>query len=131
GAACTYPEANMKAVVIERYGTADVLELRDVPKPSPEAHEVLVRVHAASVNDWDNGLLRGMLVNRIFSGLFKPRVRILGCDIAGSVEAVGASIKAFQAGDAVYGDLCACGFGAFAEYVCVPEAALARKPAGM
>jgi NADPH:quinone reductase-like Zn-dependent oxidoreductase len=67
----------------------------------------------------------------MFSGLFTPRVHILGCDIAGRVEAVGGDVKAFQPGDEVYGDLCMSGFGAFAEYACAPEACLAHKPAGM
>src|SRR5574341_106664 len=65
------------------------------------------------------------------NGLFTPKVRIIGCDIGGRVEAVGENAKAFQPGDEVYGDLCMSGFGAFAEYACAPEAALARKPAGM
>jgi NADPH:quinone reductase-like Zn-dependent oxidoreductase len=121
----------MKAVVRDSYGTPDVLELRDVAKPTPKADHVLVRVLAASLNDWDWGLLRGAPVNRVFSGLFKPRVRILGGDIAGRVEAVGGEVKAFQPGDEVYGDLCMSGFGAFAEFACVPAASLARKPAGM
>src|SRR5687768_6368093 len=121
----------MKAVVMGRYGTPDVLEQRDVAKPTPKANEVLVRVLAASVNDWDWGLLRGAPINRMFDGLFTPKVRILGGDIAGRVEAVGRDVKAFQPGDEVYGDLCNSGFGAFAEYACAPEAALAHKPAGM
>ncbi|HEY5388690.1 MAG TPA: NAD(P)-dependent alcohol dehydrogenase, partial [Thermoleophilia bacterium] len=121
----------MKAVVMDRYGTPDVLELRDVAQPAPKADQVLVRVLAASVNDWDWGLLRGAPVNRMLSGLFTPRVHILGGDIAGRVEAVGGDVKAFQPGDEVYGDLCRSGFGAFAEYVCAPEAGLAHKPTGM
>ena len=126
-------EALMKAVVIERYGTPDILELRDVAKPTPNADEVLVRVHAASVNDWDWGLLQGTpFVNRVVvSGLFKPRVQIIGGDIAGRVEAVGRDVKAFEPGDEVYGDLCMSGFGAFAEYACAPEAGLAHIPASM
>ena len=84
--------------------------------------------HAASINDWDYGLLLGAsLVGRMMSGLFKPRVKILGCDIAGRVEAVGEGVEAFQLGDEVYGDLSASGFGAFAEYVCVPAANVARS----
>ncbi|MCP4967694.1 MAG: NAD(P)-dependent alcohol dehydrogenase [bacterium] len=122
----------MKAVVMERYGTPDVLELRDVARPTPEAGEILVRVHAASVNDWDWALIIGRpFIYRLFSGLLKPRVQTVGCDIAGRVEAVGENVKAFQPGDEVYGDLCMSGFGAFAEYACAPEAGLARKPAGM
>jgi len=116
---------------MDRYGTPDVLELRDVAKPMPKADEVLVRVLAASVNDWDWGLLRGAPVNRLFNGLYRPRVHILGGDIAGRVEAVGGAVKAFQPGDEVYGDLCMSGFGAFAEFACAPERCLARKPARM
>jgi NADPH:quinone reductase-like Zn-dependent oxidoreductase len=122
----------MKAIVMKRYGTPDVLELRDVTKPTPEADEVLVRVHAASVNDWDWGLLQGTpFMNRMVSGLFRPKVRIIGGDIAGRVEAVGVDVRAFQPGDEVYGDLCMSGFGGFAEYACAPETTLAHKPATM
>lgn len=122
----------MKAIIAERYGTPDILELREVAKPAPKAGEVLVRVHAASVNDWDLSMLQGTpFIARVLNGLFTPTVLILGSDIAGRVEAVGGDVKAFQPGDEVYGDLSASGFGAFAEYVCAPEAALARKPAGM
>lgn len=117
---------------MERYGTPDVLELRDVATPTPKAHEVLVRVHAASVNDWDYGLLQGTPhVMRFLYGLFTPKLRIIGCDIAGRVEAVGEDVQAFRPGDEVYGDLCQSGFGAFAEYACAPEASLARKLPGM
>lgn len=117
---------------MERYGTPDVLELREVAKPSPKADEVLVRVHAASINDWDWGLLQGTpFVNRMVSGLFTPKVKIIGGDIAGRVEAVGGDVKAFQPGDEVYGDLCMSGFGAFAEYACAPEAGLAHRPLRM
>ncbi len=121
----------MKAVVMERYGAPGVLELRDVPTPAPKPHEVLVRVHAASVNDWEWGVVRGTPIVRIFNGLFTPKVRIIGCDIAGRVEVVGENVKAFRPGDEVYGDLCMSGFGAFAEYACATEAALARKPPRM
>jgi NADPH:quinone reductase-like Zn-dependent oxidoreductase len=122
----------MKAVVMERYGTPDVLQLRDVAKPTPKADEVLVRVHAASVNDWDWGMLQGTpFMNRILNGLFTPKVRIIGGDIAGRVEAVGEDVQAFRPGDEVYGDLCMSGFGAFAEYACAPEAGLALKPPSM
>jgi NADPH:quinone reductase-like Zn-dependent oxidoreductase len=122
----------MKAVVMERYGTPEVLELREVATPTPKDDEVLVRVHAASVNDWDWGLLRGKpFINRMLNGLLRPRLRIIGGDIAGRVEAVGRDVRTFQPGDDVYGDLCMSGFGAFAEFACAPEAALARKPRAM
>ena len=123
----------MKAIVYTKYGPPDVLQLKEVEKPTPKDNEVLVKVHAASVNSWDWGLLRGTpFVNRlIVSGLFKPKYKILGCDIAGQVEGVGKNVKQFQPGDEVFGDLTECGFGAFAEYVCAPENALALKPASM
>ena len=117
---------------MKRYGTPDVLELADVVTPTPTAREVLVRVHAASVNDWDWGLLRGApFAYRMFTGFFTPKVHVIGCDIAGRAEAVGKSVRAFQPCDEVYGDLCMSGFGAFAEYACAPEAGLAHKPAKM
>jgi NADPH:quinone reductase-like Zn-dependent oxidoreductase len=123
----------MKAIVYERYGLPDVLEIKEVNKPTPRDHEVLVKVHAASINDWDWGLLRGTpFANRlIVSGLLKPKIKILGCDIAGRVESVGRNVKQFQLGDEVFGDISGCGFGAFAEYVCARENALVLKPASM
>jgi NADPH:quinone reductase-like Zn-dependent oxidoreductase len=122
----------VKAIVRTKYGPPDVLQLEDVEKPIPQNNEVLVKVHAASVNDWDWGLLRGEpFMNRLFFGLLKPKIKILGGDIAGRVEAVGQNIEQFQPGDEVYGDLSGCGFGGFAEYVCVRENALVLKPASM
>ena len=122
----------MKAVVLTTYGPPDGLQVMDVPKPIPKAGEVLVKVHAASINDWDWGLIRGTpFVIRLIHGLRKPRIRIPGVDISGSVEAVGDEVATFAIGDEVYGDLSDCGFGGFAEYVCVPERALGRKPATM
>lgn len=122
----------MKAFIMDRYGAPDALELREVPTPTPKANEVLVRIRAASINDWDWGLLQGTsLVGRMMSGLFTPKVKILGCDIAGRIEAVGVEVESLHLGDEVYADLCASGFGAFAQYVCVPAASVARKPAAM
>jgi NADPH:quinone reductase-like Zn-dependent oxidoreductase len=122
----------MKALIRERYGTPDVLALREVECPTPRANEVLVRVHAASINDWDWGQLLGAsLVDRLLFGLFSPKVKILGCDVSGRVAAVGNQVTRFQPGDEVYGDLCGSGFGAFAEYVCAPETSLATKPPRM
>ena len=123
----------MKAAWIERYGTPDGLQVRDVPTPIPRPGEVLVRVQAVSVNDWDWALLQASrpaerFFNRLTTG---GPVRILGCDVAGRVEAVGAGVRALQPGDPVYGDLSGSGFGGLAEYVCAPEASLARKPPAM
>jgi len=122
----------MKAIVYTKYGPPDVLQLKEVAKPIPKDNEVLVEVHAASVNDWDWGLLRGKpFVNRLLFGLRKPKVKILGCDIAGRVEAVGRNVKQFQPGDEVFGDTSGCGMGGFAEYVCARENVLAPKSASM
>jgi NADPH:quinone reductase-like Zn-dependent oxidoreductase len=122
----------MKAVVLQRYGGPDVLELKDVATPTPKGDEVLVRAQAASVNDWDWALLCGRpFLVRLFQGLFKPKAQILGCDVAGRVEAVGEDVTTLQPGDEVFGDLCNSGFGAFAEYVCAPETAFSHKPPAM
>lgn len=122
----------MRAVVIERYGTAEAIGLKEVPTPRPKTGEVLVRVHAASVNDWDWAMIQGRpFTARLLHGLLRPRVKIPGCDIAGRVEAVGTGVETLRPGDEVYGDLCQVGFGAFAEYACAPAAVLGRKPPGM
>ena len=121
----------MRAIVFARYGSPDVLELREVPKPIPRDDEVLIRVHAASVNDWDWEAMRGTLfVNRLLFGLFEPRKRILGSDIAGRIEEVGGSVHRFRPGDEVFGDLSG-RWGGFAEYVCAREDAVTSKPPGM
>ena len=122
----------MKAIVYTKYGSPDVLERKEVEKPVPKDDEVLVKVHAASVNDWDWGLLRGKpFFNRLAFGLINPKTKILGCDIAGRVEAVGKDVEQFQPGDEVFGDISGCGMGAFAEYVCAFEGSLVLKPANM
>jgi NADPH:quinone reductase-like Zn-dependent oxidoreductase len=122
----------MKAIVYTEYGSPDVLRLEEVEKPAPGDAEILVKVHAASVNDWDFGLLQGKpFMNRLLFGLLKPRTRILGVDIAGRVEAVGRHVERLRPGDEVFGDISGCGWGGFAEYVCVAEDAVLRKPAGM
>ena len=97
----------MRAVVLSRYGRPDGLELSDVPPPIPKADQVLVRVHAASINDWDWEILRAQsLLVRLLHGLITPRVRVIGCDIAGRVAKVGEAVNALRVGDEVYGDLC-------------------------
>jgi NADPH:quinone reductase-like Zn-dependent oxidoreductase len=121
----------MRALVHDTYGSPDVLQIRDIDKPTPKSGEVLVEVVAVSVNDWDWGLLQGTpFVNRLIGGLLRPKTRV-GSDIAGRVESVGTNVERFKPGDAVYGDLSASGFGGFAEYVCAPQHALTPKPAGM
>jgi NADPH:quinone reductase-like Zn-dependent oxidoreductase len=119
----------MKAIVYEKYGPPDVLELKEVEKPTPSDDEVLVKIHAASVNATDCHILRAdPFIMRLFNGLLKPKNKILGIDIAGRVEAVGVNVKQFQPGDDVFGES---GFGAFAEYVCVTEDKLVPKPANI
>ena len=122
----------MKAIVLTKYGSSDVLELQDIEKPKPKEGEVLVKIYATSINDWDWCLMRGTpFYIRLFYGLFKPNIRVPGAEIAGRVETVGQNVTQFQSDDAVYGDISEYGFGGFAEYVCVPETALALKPAPM
>jgi NADPH:quinone reductase-like Zn-dependent oxidoreductase len=121
----------VRALVRDRYGSLDVLELRDVAPPIPRDDEVLIRVRAASINDWDLALVKPPpLVLRPIA----PWVSIVGSDIAGRVEAVGKDVTRFQPGDDVCGDLSRFGrggFGGFAEYVCARETALVPKPGGM
>ena len=122
----------MKAVVYTKYGSPDVLQLKEVEKPTPKDNEVLIRIHAASANAADWHLLRGdPFLLRLGYGLLKPNTTILGADIAGRVEAVGNNVTQFQPGDEVFGDLSGCGLGGFAEYVSVPEHAVISKPASM
>jgi NADPH:quinone reductase-like Zn-dependent oxidoreductase len=118
----------MKAVLYQKYGSPDVLELQEVDKPTVTEGEVLVRVHAASVNPLDWHFLRGKpFVVRIFAGLVKPKRKILGADMAGRVEAVGGKVTQLQPGDEIFGNKS----GAFAEYLCVPEDGVVLKPANL
>jgi NADPH:quinone reductase-like Zn-dependent oxidoreductase len=123
----------MKAIVYERYGSPDVLELREVEKPTPKDNEVLVKVHAASVNaaDWHLVRAKPFLVRLMGMGFLKPKNKILGADIAGLVETVGRNVKQFKQGDEVFGDISECGWGGFAEYICAVEDALVMKPANI
>jgi len=118
----------MKAIVYTKCGPPDVLRLEEIPKPTPSDDEVLVKIHAASVNYGDYAFLRGepFFLRLMGAGLLKPSHKILGLDIAGRVEAVGKNVKQFQPGDEVFGES---GFGAFAEYRCVTEDKLVPKPA--
>jgi NADPH:quinone reductase-like Zn-dependent oxidoreductase len=121
----------MKAVVFTKYGSPDVLELREIEKPTPRDDEVLIRVHAVSLNEWDVGALAGSdLVNRLIFGLLRPKRQILGSDVAGRIEAVGRNVKQFRPGDEVFGDLSG-EWGGFAEYVRARETALVLKAPSM
>lgn len=123
----------MKAVVYTEYGSADVLQLTEVEKPAPANDEVLVQVHAASVNAADWRMMRAdPFLVRLYAGLFKPtKFQTLGADIAGRVEAVGKNVGQFKAGDEVFGDVSANGFGGFAEYKCARESELVLKPSNL
>ncbi|NJL47514.1 MAG: NAD(P)-dependent alcohol dehydrogenase [Leptolyngbyaceae cyanobacterium SM2_5_2] len=123
----------MKAIVQTEYGSADVLTLAEVEPPAVTDTGVLVRVYGASAHAGDWHLMRGtpFLVRFIYGGLRKPQIKILGCDVAGRVEAVGPAVTQFKPGDEVFGDLSESGFGAFAEYVCAPETALVLKPTNL
>lgn len=119
----------MRAIVYERYGTPGELKLREMPMPQPADDEVLVRVHAASVNSWDWDLVRGKpKIYRLLFGLFRPRYPVIGSDISGTVESVGTEIRQFKPGDEVFGDISPQGFGAFAEFARARERSLALKP---
>src|SRR5687767_11283872 len=118
----------MKAAVATRYGPPDVVQITDVAKPDPRDNEVLIQVRAASVNPLDLFAMRGAPLIRLIPGLRTPQHKVLGCDIAGQVEAVGRHVKQFQPGDEVFGVKGFAG-GGFAEYACVPEDKVARKPA--
>lgn len=121
----------MKAAVHSRYGPPEVVQVREVPKPVPNAHELLVRVHASTVNRTDCGFRSAeYFVSRFFSGLFKPKQQTLGCEFAGVVEAVGQDVTTLQIGDRVFGFNDA-RFGGHAEYLTRPESEVVPMPAGM
>ena len=121
----------MKAIVQDRYGSPDALELREIDKPTPADNEVLVRVLAAAVNASDWHVMRGdPYLARLAIGLSRPKSKIRGRDFAGRVESVGRNVQRLQPGDEVYGDL-GLADGAFAEYVCVPDGAVDLKPANL
>lgn len=120
----------MKAIIQEKYGSPDSLKLVEVDKPVPGDNEALVKIHAASLNAADLETLRGVAMVR-FASPRRPMHKIPGSDIAGRVEAIGTNSNLFKPGDEVIADLSGCGFGAFAEYVSVPEDELVPKPAGM
>jgi NADPH:quinone reductase-like Zn-dependent oxidoreductase len=119
----------LKSIIRTIYGSPDVLELRDIDRPTPKENQVLVRVHAASVNPLDWHILRGtpILIRLMGFGLFKPKSQILGADIAGRVEAVGTNVTKFKIGDEVFG----AGIGGYAEYACMRDDKIVSKPANL
>ena len=121
----------MKAVVSALYGSPDVLEVRQMQKPEPQAGEVLIKVHATTVNRTDCGMLRATpFFARLFTGLLRPKHQVLGMDFAGEVEAIGAGVTSFKPAERVFG-MTPSDLGAHAEYLCVPETgAIAAMPAG-
>ena len=123
----------MKAIIYRNYGfPKDVLRLEELAKPVPNDDEVLVKVHASSLHQYDWHLLTAdIFLVRLGMGLFRPKNGRPGADIAGQVEKVGRNVKQFQPGDIVFGDIAACGGGGLAEYVSVSEKYLARKPANV
>ncbi len=127
----------MKAIIYEQYGPPEVLQLSEVQKPTPNDHEVLIRIGAVTVNMGDCEMRRREIPNmiwfliRLFFGLRKPRKRILGAYFAGEIETVGKGVERFQAGDQVYAASGA-RFGGYAEYICLPgTATIAARPANM
>jgi NADPH:quinone reductase-like Zn-dependent oxidoreductase len=122
----------VKAIVYRQYGSPDVLHLEEIAKPSPADNEVLIKVRAAAVNPYDWHFMRGLpYLVRIIAGLREPKVTRLGFDVAGEVEAVGKNVTQFKPGDVVFGACAGAHAGAFAEYACAPESALATKPANV
>lgn len=123
----------MKAVVFPEYGDSSVLELREVEKPTPKDHEVLIQVRASSVNKGDWHIMTGtpFPVRFMVGGPFTPRDNIPGGDVSGVVKDVGKNVKDFKIGDEVFGDISGSGFGGWAEYVCSKTDSLALKPSSM
>jgi NADPH:quinone reductase-like Zn-dependent oxidoreductase len=124
----------MKAIICPKYGSPDVLQLRDVVKPVPQEDEVLIEIHAASLNSRDLRMLRAnpFFMRLMPGGLFRPKNKILGADVAGRVKAVGRNVKQFKPGDEVFGFLpSSTGRGTFAEYVCAKENLIMLKPANL
>ncbi|MBL7854724.1 MAG: NAD(P)-dependent alcohol dehydrogenase [Cyclobacteriaceae bacterium] len=122
----------MNAICYSHYGGPEQLMLANIPTPAPKPGHVLVRVKAASINSWDYDMLHGRaFIMRVLSGFTRPKYHVLGCDVAGVVEATGPNCHHWQPGDEVFGDIASAGFGAFAEFVSVPEGLLARKSASL
>lgn len=122
----------MKAIIYTKYGSPDVLQFKEVAKPTPKDDQVLIKIHAASANPADWHLMRAApFLARFANGLLKPKNTRLGADVAGWIEAVGRNVTQFQLGDAVFGEMPLATLGCFAEYVCAPADLVALKPTNL
>lgn len=122
----------MKAIFCSQYTSPEKLEIKEIPNPIPGKLEVLVKIHATAINDYDWGMVRGKpYLYRLIFGLRKPKHPIPGMELSGVVEDTGDGVTAFKKGDAVFGDLSEFGFGSFAEYIAINEKALMLKPEAM
>ncbi len=124
----------MKAIICPKYGSPDVLQFQEVPKPAPQEEEVLIKIHAASINSRDWRLMRAnpFFIRLVPGGFLRPKNKILGADLAGRVEAIGRNVRQYKPGDEVFGYLpSATVRGTFAEYVCAKECFIALKPANL
>lgn len=119
----------MKAIINTEYGSADVLKLQEIDKPTPKSNEILVKIYGTTVNRTDTGLRSAeYFISRLFTGLFKPRFHTLGSEFAGIIEQIGENVKSFKVGDEIFG-LSTSNFGTHAEYLAIPESAsIALKP---
>jgi NADPH:quinone reductase-like Zn-dependent oxidoreductase len=120
----------MKAIVFEKYGLPEqVLKVKDEKKPKPKENEVLIKIIATTINDYDWSIVRGKpYLYRLMFGLFKPKFKISGMELSGIIEEVGSNVTKRKVGEAVYGDISEYGFGTFAEYICIHENGVIKKP---
>lgn len=122
----------MKAIVLTRYGSSEGLKLQEVPNPAPKEKEILIKIHATAVNDYDWAIMTGKpYLYRLLFGILKPKFPIPGMELAGKVKGIGAGVTTFKIGDSVYGDISLYGFGSFAEFICINEKAVVPKPEKM
>lgn len=122
----------MKAIFCSHYTSPEKLEAKEVPTPIPAKHEVLVKIHATAINDYDWGMVRGKpYLYRLIFGIRKPRRPIPGMELSGVIKDIGEGVTKFKKGDAVYGDISEFGFGSFAEYIAINEKAVVLKPDAM